>query len=191
MPSSDPLVTSNKAKQEEHMQVGWAGPVGWAGQCPEHAVRVQSRAGLRIGHALPPRLPHFSRHCPYPSQHAYSHVADCPAWPPDTCRDAPLLPPHPCPPAPRQAVREAFLAQDALAAVVGMLAEPLSRHPRMSEQDAALTQLVITFLKCGPPRRAALGRCVLLPAMPCCAVPALVPAADVLAHSQPQPGPSR
>ncbi len=46
-----------------------------------------------------------------------------------------------------QAVREAFLAQDALAAVVGMLAEPLSRHPRMDERDAALVQLVIAFLK--------------------------------------------
>eukprot|EP00887_Chlorella_sp_A99_P001979 scaffold18.g1979.t1 len=46
-----------------------------------------------------------------------------------------------------QAVREAFLAQDALAAVVGMLAEPLSRHPRMTDQDAALVQLVIAFLR--------------------------------------------
>jgi hypothetical protein len=49
--------------------------------------------------------------------------------------------------APRQAVREAFLARDALAAVVGMLAEPLGRHPRMTEQDAALVQLVIAFFK--------------------------------------------
>ncbi|PSC68202.1 calcium-translocating P-type PMCA-type [Micractinium conductrix] len=47
-----------------------------------------------------------------------------------------------------QGVREAFLAsEDALAAVVGMLAEPLSRHPRMNEQDTALVQLVITFLR--------------------------------------------
>lgn len=46
-----------------------------------------------------------------------------------------------------QAVREAFLAQDALAAVVGMLAEPLGRHPRMDERDAALVQLVIAFLR--------------------------------------------
>ncbi|KAL4855933.1 Protein timeless [Chlorella vulgaris] len=45
------------------------------------------------------------------------------------------------------AVREAFLAQDALAAVVGMLAEPLSRHPKMDERDAALVQLAITFFK--------------------------------------------
>ena len=45
------------------------------------------------------------------------------------------------------AVREAFLAQDALAAVVGMLADPLARHPRMDERDAALVQLVIAFLK--------------------------------------------
>ncbi|KAL4422339.1 hypothetical protein ABPG75_008536 [Micractinium tetrahymenae] len=46
-----------------------------------------------------------------------------------------------------QAVREAFLAQDALAAVVGMLAEPLARHPRMDERDAALVQLVMAFLR--------------------------------------------
>ena len=51
------------------------------------------------------------------------------------------------PPWPVQAVREAFLAQDALAAVMGMLAEPLSRHPRMDERDAALVQLVIAFFK--------------------------------------------
>ena len=44
-------------------------------------------------------------------------------------------------------MREAFLAQDALAAVVGLLAEPLSRHPRMSDADTALVQLVITFLR--------------------------------------------
>ena len=53
----------------------------------------------------------------------------------------PALPPSP------QAVREAFLARDALAAVVGMLAEPLGRHPRMDERDAALVQLVVAFLK--------------------------------------------
>ena len=58
-------------------------------------------------------------------------------------------PPHPqaSPSHHVQAVREAFLAQDALAAVVGMLAEPLARHPRMDEKDAALVQLVIAFLK--------------------------------------------
>lgn len=51
------------------------------------------------------------------------------------------------PPLGLQAVREAFLAQDALAAIVGMLAEPLARHPRMDERDAALVQLVMAFLR--------------------------------------------
>jgi hypothetical protein len=39
-------------------------------------------------------------------------------------------------PAPRrpQEVREAFLAQDALKAVVTLVAEPLSNHPEMSER---------------------------------------------------------
>jgi len=30
---------------------------------------------------------------------------------------------------------------------VGMLAEPLARHPRMNDQDVALVQLVIAFLR--------------------------------------------
>ena len=37
--------------------------------------------------------------------------------------------------------------QEALAVVVGLLAEPLSRHPRMREEDAVMVQLVITFLR--------------------------------------------
>ena len=46
------------------------------------------------------------------------------------------------------AVRDAFLARsEALAAVVGMLAEPLAKHPRMDQRDAALVQLVVAFLK--------------------------------------------
>ena len=48
-----------------------------------------------------------------------------------------------------QRVREAFLAQDALAVVVGLLAEPLSRHPRMRPEDGVMVQLVITFMRCG------------------------------------------
>ena len=36
-----------------------------------------------------------------------------------------------------QAVREAFLAQDALKAVVTLVAEPLGRHPDMSERVRA------------------------------------------------------
>ena len=46
-----------------------------------------------------------------------------------------------------QAAKEAFLAQDALAVVTALVAEPLARHPRMSQQDAMLVQLVITFLR--------------------------------------------
>lgn len=46
-----------------------------------------------------------------------------------------------------QQVCEAFLAQDALAVIVGMLAEPLSRHPKMTDRDTALVELVITFLR--------------------------------------------
>lgn len=37
--------------------------------------------------------------------------------------------------------------QDALAVVVGLLAEPLARHPRMREEDIVMVQLVITFLR--------------------------------------------
>lgn len=31
--------------------------------------------------------------------------------------------------------------------VVGLLAEPLARHPRMREEDIVMVQLVITFLR--------------------------------------------
>ncbi|KAK9804992.1 hypothetical protein WJX73_009460 [Symbiochloris irregularis] len=46
-----------------------------------------------------------------------------------------------------QTTKEAFLAQDALAVVTALVAEPLARHPRMTQQDALLVQLVITFLR--------------------------------------------
>jgi len=46
-----------------------------------------------------------------------------------------------------QQVCEAFLAQDALAVIVGLLAEPLSRHPKMTDTDTALVELVISFLR--------------------------------------------
>lgn len=46
-----------------------------------------------------------------------------------------------------QAVKEAFLAQDALTVVTALMAEPLARHPRMGQQDTLLVQLVITFLR--------------------------------------------
>jgi hypothetical protein len=34
-----------------------------------------------------------------------------------------------------------------LAVVVGLLAEPLSRHPKMDNKDAALVQLAIAFFR--------------------------------------------
>ena len=59
-----------------------------------------------------------------------------------------------------QQVKEAFLNQDALAIVVALVAEPLSRSIRMGEQDAQLVQLVITFVRnllCIPDRSATAG----------------------------------
>lgn len=46
-----------------------------------------------------------------------------------------------------QTVKEAFLAEDALAVVTALVADPLARHPRMTQQDALLVQLVITFMR--------------------------------------------
>ncbi|KAK9842310.1 hypothetical protein WJX81_005935 [Elliptochloris bilobata] len=47
------------------------------------------------------------------------------------------------------AVKEAFLARDALAVVVALVAEPLQRHAagRQSTADANIVQLVLTFLR--------------------------------------------
>lgn len=44
-------------------------------------------------------------------------------------------------------VCEAFLSEDAIAAIVTLLAEPLSKHPNMDDKDSALVELVITFLR--------------------------------------------
>lgn len=44
-------------------------------------------------------------------------------------------------------MKEATLEQDAMAVVVGLLAAPLGRHPRMSEDDQLLVQLVLTFFR--------------------------------------------
>ena len=46
-------------------------------------------------------------------------------------------------------VKEAFLAQDALAVIVSLVAQPLSRHTEslMTERDTLIVQLVITFLR--------------------------------------------
>lgn len=46
-----------------------------------------------------------------------------------------------------QLVKEAFMERDAMAVIVGLVAEPLSRHPRMSEADGLIVQLVITFIR--------------------------------------------
>ena len=46
-----------------------------------------------------------------------------------------------------QLVKEAFMEKDAMAVIVGLVAEPLSRHPRMSESDGLMVQLVITFIR--------------------------------------------
>jgi hypothetical protein len=47
------------------------------------------------------------------------------------------------------AVKEAFLARDALAVVVALVAEPLQRHAagRAGAADANTVQLVLTFLR--------------------------------------------
>ena len=46
-----------------------------------------------------------------------------------------------------QATVSALLQQRALGAVLGLVAEPLSRHPRMRSEDAGAVQLVLTFLR--------------------------------------------
>lgn len=46
-----------------------------------------------------------------------------------------------------QGIKEAFIGTDALLLVVGLVEEPLQRHPRMTETDALMVQLVIAFLR--------------------------------------------
>ena len=46
-----------------------------------------------------------------------------------------------------QLVKEAFMEKDAMAVIVGLVAEPLGRHPRMTEADGLIVQLVITFIR--------------------------------------------
>ncbi len=46
-----------------------------------------------------------------------------------------------------QLVKEAFMEKDAMAVIVGLVAEPLSRHPRMTEADGLIVQLIITFIR--------------------------------------------
>ena len=44
-------------------------------------------------------------------------------------------------------VCRSFLVQDALAVVLGLLADPLMRHPRMNDRDGPLVELIITFIR--------------------------------------------
>lgn len=46
-----------------------------------------------------------------------------------------------------QLVKEAFMEKDAMAVIVGLVAEPLAKHPRMTEADGLIVQLVITFIR--------------------------------------------
>lgn len=57
------------------------------------------------------------------------------------------------------------MAKDAMAVIVGLVAEPLSRHPRMTEADGLVVQLVITFFRnlLTIPDRAATGGLHLVP----------------------------
>ena len=44
-------------------------------------------------------------------------------------------------------IKECFLANDALAVIVGLLSRPLARYPRLSEKDILVVQLVLTFIR--------------------------------------------
>lgn len=46
-----------------------------------------------------------------------------------------------------QSIKEAFLNPDAIASIVSLVAAPLGRHPRMSEDDQLVVQLVLTFIR--------------------------------------------
>eukprot|EP00884_Botryococcus_braunii_P014003 jgi/Botrbrau1/22603/Bobra.176_1s0033.1 len=46
-----------------------------------------------------------------------------------------------------QSIKEAFVGTEALLLVVGLVEEPLQRHPRMTETDALIVQLVVAFLR--------------------------------------------
>lgn len=48
-----------------------------------------------------------------------------------------------------QAVKEAALAQDALKVIVDLVAEPLARHPRMSEKVPLMTPLGLNEIPTG------------------------------------------
>ena len=44
-------------------------------------------------------------------------------------------------------IKDCFLANDAVAVIVGLLSRPLSRYPRLSEKDILVVQLVLTFVR--------------------------------------------
>lgn len=44
-------------------------------------------------------------------------------------------------------VKEAVLAGDTVRVIVDLVSGPLAHHPRMSEQDAAIVQLVLSFVR--------------------------------------------
>ena len=44
-------------------------------------------------------------------------------------------------------IKECFLANDAVAVIVGLLTKPLARYPRLSEKDVLVVQLVLTFVR--------------------------------------------
>lgn len=44
-------------------------------------------------------------------------------------------------------IKECFLANDAVAVIVGLLSRPLSRYPRLSEKDILVVQLVLAFVR--------------------------------------------
>lgn len=46
-----------------------------------------------------------------------------------------------------QRAADAFVSSEALAVIVGLVVAPLERHPRMTEEDALIVQLVIAFLR--------------------------------------------
>jgi hypothetical protein len=46
-----------------------------------------------------------------------------------------------------QLVCDAFLSDQAIEVIVTLLAEPLSRHPKMNDRDVSLVELVIIFLR--------------------------------------------
>eukprot|EP00955_Chlamydomonas_euryale_P074093 361935-Chlamydomonas_euryale.AAC.18 len=47
----------------------------------------------------------------------------------------------------QRAVKALFCKPEPVAVVLSLVTRPLSKHPRMSQQDSAIVQLVLTFLR--------------------------------------------